>query len=70
MARERKTMGTMEAAERWDVSDELVRQWIRDRRIPARAVRDASGRVRAWLIPITAQRPRPIKPGRKPTARQ
>lgn len=47
-------MGTKEASEKWNVSQNTVSKWCREKKIP-NAEQDAKGSP--WRIPINAQRP-------------
>lgn len=46
-----------EAAERWEISDQMVRRYCREGRIP-----DAVRKGKAWYIPETFQKPEKKEP--------
>lgn len=52
-----------QARKKWKVSADRVRQWCEQGRIEG--AYKLQGRTAPWLIPRTARKPKPRKPGRK-----
>ena len=53
-------ISTKTASEKWGITEQLVRRYCRQSRIPGVVQRDG-----AWLIPEDAKRPKKIEPGLK-----
>ena len=51
-------MGTKEAAEKWNVSQQTVQKWCREKKIPG-VTQDQPGSP--WHIPMDAQKPQTKK---------